>query len=64
MANLTDVQPIKADGELGFGFGIVEDRGGTARIWFVYATEDEAKDARAKVEDALSEAIQVVGVGA
>jgi hypothetical protein len=46
-----------------YGFGIADDRSGTAPVFLVHDTEENAEAARKLVDMALAEAIQVQVVG-
>jgi hypothetical protein len=58
MASLTEVQLLSGGV---YGFGLIDDSGGPARTWFVYATEDEATAAHKLVEQALLKVVRVIG---
>lgn len=60
MASLTEVEPLSGGV---YGFGMIDDAGGTARIWFTYATEDDAEAAHELVEQALARVVKVIGIG-
>ena len=59
-AKIGNVQAVSSGGTIGKGFVIHDDRGSPI-LTLAYATEQQAKDARAIVQQALSNTVFVAG---
>jgi hypothetical protein len=63
-SHVTDVQPMThPDGGFCYGFGVQDDRGGTAAVYVGFKTEEETEEAHERIGAILARAAFVMRPG-